>query len=43
MATKLSTLKQFSETHPAFSVPSLRWLVFNGRQNGLHESGAIIR
>lgn len=38
-----STVKQFSERHPAFSVGSLRALIFNASTNGLSESGAIVR
>jgi hypothetical protein len=38
-----STVKQFSEKHPAFSVGSLRSLIFSASNNGLNESGAIVR
>ncbi|MEI6067960.1 MAG: hypothetical protein WCP96_11495 [Methylococcaceae bacterium] len=38
-----STVKQFSERHPAFTVGSLRALIFNANSNGLNESGAIVR
>ena len=38
-----STVKQFSERHPAFTVPSLRALIFDGNTNGLNESGAVVR
>jgi hypothetical protein len=38
-----STVKQFSERHPAFSVGSLRALIFDGNTNGLNESSAIVR
>ena len=38
-----STVKQFSERHPAFTVPSLRALIFDGNSNGLNESGAVVR
>ena len=38
-----STVKQFSERHPAFTVGSLRALIFNAKSNGLNESGAIVR
>lgn len=34
---------QLSEKHPAFSQPSLRWLIFNAEKNGLAASGALIR
>lgn len=38
-----STVQQFSKKHPAFSVGSLRALIFNASSNGLAESGAIVR
>ena len=38
-----STVKQFSERHPAFSVASLRALIFDGNTNGLNESCAVVR
>ena len=38
-----STVKQFSDKHPAFSVGSLRALIFNASTNGLNEAGAIVR
>ena len=28
MTSKLQTVKQFSESHPAFSTNSLRWIIF---------------
>ena len=37
------TVKQFSESHPAFTVGSLRALIFNSNTNGLNESGAVVR
>jgi hypothetical protein len=37
------TVKQFSERHPAFTVGSLRALIFNSNTNGLTESGAVVR
>ena len=37
------TVKQFSERHPAFTVGSLRALIFDGNINGLNESSAIVR
>jgi hypothetical protein len=37
------TVKQFSERHPAFTVASLRALIFDGNTNGLNESCAIVR
>ena len=39
----LSTVKQFSEHHPAFPVGGLRHRIFHAESNGLAESGAIIR
>jgi hypothetical protein len=38
-----SSVRQFSEKHPAFTVGSLRALIFNASSNGLNESGAIVR
>ena len=38
-----STVKQFSERHPAFSESSLRALIFDGNTNGLTETGAVVR
>ena len=38
-----STVKQFSERYPAFSVGSLRAIIFNASTNGLTESGAVVR
>lgn len=29
------TVDQFAQKHPAFTVPSLRWLLFNRTTNGL--------
>jgi hypothetical protein len=39
----LSTVRQFSERHPAFPPGGLRWLIFNERHNGLSRFGAIVR
>lgn len=39
----LFTVKQFAEKNPAFSIGGLRWQIFNEGNNGLKESGAIIR
>lgn len=38
-----STVQQFSEKHHAFTVASLRALIFNANTNGLNESTAIVR
>lgn len=39
----LSTVHQFSQKHPAFTVGSLRWQIFNSRTNGLDQAGVILR
>ena len=39
----LLTVQQFAKQHPAFKVGGLRWQIFNEENNGLKESGAIIR
>ncbi len=39
----LSTVKQFSEKYPAFSIGGLRHLLFYKESNGLNKSGAIIK
>lgn len=38
-----STVKQFSERHPTFTVASLRALIFDGNTNGLNDSCAVVR
>lgn len=38
-----SSVSQFSEKHPAFTVGSLRALIFNASTNGLTQSLAIVR
>lgn len=37
----LRTVQQLSERNPAFTQPSLRWLIFNAKTNGLDK--AIVR
>jgi hypothetical protein len=37
------TVQQFSKRHPAFTVGSLRALIFNSNTNGLNESCAVVR
>ena len=37
------TVNQFTAKHPAFNTGGLRSLIFNEHQNGLAESGAIVR
>ncbi len=39
----LSTVKQFSNKHHAWSESSVRWNIFNADKNGLAEAGAIVR
>lgn len=39
----LSTVNQFTEKHPAFTVGGLRAWIFNEHTNGLAKSGSIIR
>ena len=39
----LLTVAQFSEKHPAFPIGGLRYQIFHEKENGLAESGAIIR
>lgn len=42
-APTILTVKQFVEKHPAFPLGGMRYRIFNSAQNGLDESGAIIR
>ena len=39
----LSTVNQFTEKQPAFTIGGLRSLIFNENSNGLAKSGAIVR
>jgi hypothetical protein len=39
----LLTVKQFSDKHPAFPIGGLRHRIFYARQNGLEQSGALVR
>jgi len=39
----LSTVKQFSQRHPAFPEGGLRHRIFHADTNGLSGSGAIVR
>lgn len=36
--SNLFTVKQFAQLHPAFSVGSLRMLIFKSEQNGLRKA-----
>ncbi|WP_174625459.1 hypothetical protein [Candidatus Methylobacter favarea] len=38
-----STVKQFAEKYPAFTIGCLRSLIFQENSNGLANSGAIVR
>jgi len=40
---KLVTVSQLSTAIPALSQAGIRWLIFTGKENGLEESGAVIR
>ena len=35
---KLRTVSQLADLNPAFTEPSLRWLIFNARSNGLDQA-----
>ena len=37
------TVSEFSKRHSAFTEASLRWLIFRAAENGLANSGALIR
>lgn len=38
-----STVRQFCERHPAFTLGGIRHNIFHEKTNGLAESGAIVR
>ena len=40
---KIVNIEQLSQEVPAFTQASIRWLIFRAKENGLEESGAIIR
>lgn len=40
---RLATKKQFIAAYPAFTMGGINALIFNRRQNGLEESGSILR
>ncbi len=40
---KLFTVQQFSERHPFATQGALRFQIFHRKENGLEESGALIR
>lgn len=37
------TVKQFAIEYPAISQGSIRWDIYNAKENGLDKAGAIIR
>ena len=39
----LSTVKQFPKKHPAFTEGGMRHIIFHANDNGLEESGALVR
>ena len=39
----LQRVNQFLEKNPAFTNGQIRWLIFNSKQNGLDDMGAIVR
>ena len=41
--SKIVNVAQLSAEIPAFTQPSIRWLIFRAGDNGLDASGAIIR
>ena len=43
MVTNFLTVKQFAEKHPAFSIGSLRDLIFHSQFNGMDEYKVICR
>ena len=38
-----STVRQFNQKYPAFTIGGLRHQIFNEHTNGLAESGAVVR
>ncbi len=40
---EIRTVSQFCDANPAFTEPAVRWLIFNAKENGLEEAGAIVR
>lgn len=44
MNQQLDTVRTYAEKSPGvFTEASIRWLIFNEKQNGLAKTGAIIR
>lgn len=39
----LISIPQLAEKHKALTEGSIRWRIFNAKQNGLEQSGAILR
>ena len=40
---ELLTVPQFVKRFPAFKMGGLRWHIFNEKENGLYDSGAVVR
>lgn len=40
---KLRRVAQFHREHDEFSEPSLRWLIFKAKENGLERAGGVVR
>ena len=40
---ELKRVNQFCKENPAFTEPSLRWLIHKAKDNGLAEAKAIVR
>jgi hypothetical protein len=43
MQRNLLRVNQFLEKNPAFTNGQIRWLIFNAKNNGLDNAGAIVR
>lgn len=43
MSRTLLRIRQLAEKQPGLSEGSLRWLVFKSKENGLADSGALLR
>jgi hypothetical protein len=41
--TQIFSVRQLSDRHPGFSEGSLRWLIHQSIENGLAQSGALVR
>lgn len=43
MSRTLLRVRQLAEKQPALSEGSIRWLIFKSKENGLYDSGAVLR